>query len=162
MAAVLLAAFGNKEVPEVANAVHRPSGHGPMPVPPVQRQSTAGPGTNDVQALAVVPRQELIPVRQAAMQVDLFSIRNWTPPPPPVHVPPPAVPIAPPMPYVFAGKKEERGAWEVYLTRGDFSFVVQQGSVLEDAYVVEQIHPPVLTMLYKPLGQRQHLAIGEP
>jgi hypothetical protein len=93
--------------------------------------------------------------------VDLFSTRNWTPPPPPavaVSAPPPT---APPLPYTYAGKKQEAGQWEVYLTRGETSYIVRQGAGLDDTYVVERIEPPTMTLKYRPLGQQQNLTIGE-
>ena len=95
---------------------------------------------------------------------DLFANRSWTPPPPPVKVAPPApppTPVAPPLAFTFIGKKLEAGAWEVFLARGEQSFVVREGSVIDNTYRIDKISPPNLSLTYLPLGQAQSLSIGE-
>jgi hypothetical protein len=74
---------------------------------------------------------------------------------------PAAAPTAPPLPYAYVGKKFEAGAWEIYLSRGDMSFIVRQGADLEGNYLVERIDPPNMSFKYRPLGQVQTLSIGE-
>ena len=82
--------------------------------------------------LALVPRDHLFappdaPAPEKTTTRDLFSARNWSPPPPP---PPPVVvpaPVAPPVPYAFLGKKLEADIWEVYLSRGEQTFVARTG-----------------------------------
>ena len=69
--------------------------------------------------------------------------------------------MAPPLPYAFIGKKHEADSWEVYLTRGEMTFVAREGEVLEGAYRVDKIQPPTLTVTYLPLGEVQTLAIGD-
>jgi hypothetical protein len=109
------------------------------------------------------PRAQLIaasPAR-ATKQRDLFASGGWNPPLPrvkPLPVPPPA---APALPYIFLGKKLEDGAWEVFLARGEQSFVVRAGSLIESTYRVDAIKPPQLSMTYLPLNEQQTLAIGE-
>jgi hypothetical protein len=91
-----------------------------------------------------------------------FAPRQWhAPPPAPAPIAAVPAPAAPPLPYAFLGKKQEGGAWEVYLARGDQSFVVREGQTLEGQYRVGRIAPPQLELTYLPLGLPQTLAIGE-
>ncbi len=50
--------------------------------------------------------------------------------------------------------------WEVFLARGEQSFVVREGSVIENTYRIDQISPPNISLTYLPLGQSQSLSIG--
>ncbi|MFS2020837.1 hypothetical protein ACEN88_30195, partial [Massilia sp. CT11-108] len=73
----------------------------------------------------------------------------------------PTPPTAPPLPFTFIGKSVGDGAWEVYLARGDRTYVVREkGAVIDGTYRVESIAPPVLTLTYLPLNQVQQLNIG--
>jgi hypothetical protein len=95
---------------------------------------------------------------------DLFASSSWTPPPPPrpaAPVLPPPAPTAPTLPFTYIGKKLEGAAWEVYVTRGEQSFVLRAGSVIDTTYRVHAVTPPSLSLIYLPLGQTQTLAIGE-
>jgi hypothetical protein len=101
------------------------------------------------------------PGTASAARQDIFLARNWNPPPPP----PPAVvetpPAPPPLPFIFLGKKLEGATWEVYLSRGEQSFIAREGQTLEGVYRVDKIAPPTLFLTYVPLGQSQALTIGE-
>jgi hypothetical protein len=110
--------------------------------------------------VALVPREQLI-VRSNSNSAErpLFSARAWNPPPAPA-IPPPA-PSAPALPYTFLGKKHESGVWEIYLARGEQSFIAREGQVLEGTYRVDAIAPPSLKLTYLPLNQAQTLAIGD-
>ena len=110
--------------------------------------------------LALSQRETLI-VPGPATQVDLFSPRNWAPPPPPMMAVSAPAPTAPPLPYIYAGKKLEAGRWEVYLMRGETNYIVRQGASLDDTYLVERIDPPTMTLIYRPLNQQQTLNINE-
>jgi hypothetical protein len=120
--------------------------------------------------LALVPRDVLIGDGETAFgqgQKDAgpFSHQDWTPPPPPPPppepAPPPPPPTAPPLPFTFIGKSVADGAWEVYLVRGDRTYVVRgKGDVIDGTYRVDAIAPPVLTLTYLPLNQVQQLNIG--
>jgi hypothetical protein len=91
----------------------------------------------------------------------LFDSQTWDPPPPPPPKPgPPPPPVAPPLPYVVIGKKLEDLAWEVYLTRGEQTFIAREKLVLEGQYRVDSIKPPTMTLTYLPLNQTQTLTIG--
>ena len=114
--------------------------------------------------LALVPRDTLIgdsdeQFRQGDNAV--FGHQDWTPPPPPPPAPPPPPPpSAPPLPFTFIGKSVADGAWEVYLARGDRTFVVRDKTVIDGTYRVDAIAPPVLTLTYLPLNTVQQLNIG--
>jgi hypothetical protein len=92
---------------------------------------------------------------------DLFAAHNWTPPPAAPASATPAAPSAPALPYVYLGKKQEADVWEIYLGRGEQSFIAREGQVLEGTYRVDRIEPPTLTLTYLPLNQAQSLSIGE-
>jgi hypothetical protein len=186
-AAAVLAAFGDKtpaggiaEPAERAGAqavpVHAPApapsrpSVSPVPAPAPQTDKTARADGASQPVLALVPRDVLIGDGETAFgqgQKDAgpFAHQDWTPPPPPPPppepAPPPPPPTAPPLPFTFIGKSVADGAWEVYLARGDRTYVVhQKGDVIDGTYRVDAIAPPVLTLTYLPLNQVQQLNIG--
>ncbi|MCS0613043.1 hypothetical protein NX783_09860 [Massilia kyonggiensis] len=175
--AALLAAFGDRS-PEgdIAEPVERPAAKAalvrtavPPPVPVVPAAKT-GDAPAGQQILALVPRDTLIGDSDAAFGqgqngAGPFAHHDWTPPPPPPPppqpTPPPPPPTAPPLPFTFIGKSVGDGVWEVYLARGDRTYVVRdKGFVIDGTYRVESIAPPVLTLTYLPLNQVQQLNIG--
>ena len=95
----------------------------------------------------------------------VFLGQNWNPPPPPpppksaVNVPPPP-PMAPPIPFVVIGKAVADGAWEVYLSRADKTYVVRNQTVIDGTYRVDRIAPPLMSVTYLPLNQVQQINIG--
>lgn len=179
--AALLVLFGDRRPDtDVAEAVERaaPGPHTATLVPatapalvsaippsaartPAAEGSTAAGG---VPILALVPREILIgdsdtQFRQAENGV--FGRQDWTPPPPPpAPAPPPPPPSAPPLPFSFIGKSVADGVWEVYLARGDRTYVVREKALIDGTYRVDAIAPPVLTLTYLPLNTVQQLNIG--
>lgn len=91
----------------------------------------------------------------------LFASQSWAPslPPPPRQAPPPP-PTAPLLPFTYLGKKNEDGDWEVYLARGEQTYIVRAQSTIDDTYRVESIAPPTMSIIYLPLHQMQTLYIG--
>ena len=164
-----LALFGDKS-PAGGAALSLPAKPQPAPAParpvqPAERPRDAG----DEAGLALVPREQLFAKaddnaaagKPAAR--DLFSIRSWNPPPPPPPPPAPAPPpVAPPLPYTFLGKKLEGDVWEVFLAKGEQTFIARASQVLENDWRVDSIAPPTLTVTYLPLGLPQTLSIGDP
>ena len=121
--------------------------------------------------LEIVSRETLIGRDHAEIQaIGVFGSQSWTPPPPPSLPPatalkpppplPPPPPVAPPLPFVYLGKKLEDGKWEVYLSRGENVLIAREHSVLDDAYRTESIEPPLLSLTYLPLKKVQTIAIG--
>ena len=150
--------FGERQpVAEVAEAVERA-------VAPA-RHSAARPEAAQPAILALLPRSEV-----AGEDGDtfggadgVFQSQNWTPPPPKmvaVAAPPPPPPMAPPLPFVYLGKAAADGAWEVFLSRADKTYIVRANTVIDGAYKVVTIAPPVMTLTYLPLNQVQQLNIG--
>lgn len=150
--------FGERQpVSEVAEAVERA-------VAPA-RQRAARPAVAQPAILALLPRSEV-----AGEDGDtfggadgVFQSQNWTPPPPKTVVaaaPPPPAPMAPPLPFVYLGKVAADGAWEVFLSRADKTYIVRANTVIDGAYKVVTIAPPVMTLTYLPLNQVQQLNIG--
>ena len=92
---------------------------------------------------------------------DLFSTRNWNPPPPPPTPVAEAAPVAPALPFAFLGKKLQGEIWEVYLSRGEHTCIAREGQTLDGVYRIDKIAPPSLALTYLPLGQPQTLPIGD-
>jgi hypothetical protein len=114
--------------------------------------------------LALVPREILIGDSDAQFRQGenvVFGSKDWTPPPPPpAPAPPPPPPSAPPLPFTFIGKSVAGGTWEVYLARGDRTYIVRDKAVIDGTYRVDAIAPPLLTLTYLPLNTVQQLNIG--
>nr|WP_314539733.1 hypothetical protein [uncultured Massilia sp.] len=169
--AVLLVAFGDPSPEgEVAEAVERPAARlAPVVATPAAAPAPALPGADNAAAqpiLALVPREILIGDSDAQFGAGdngagPFGRRDWAPPPPP---PPPPVaappPVAPALPFAFIGKSVGDGVWEVYLARGERTYVVHDKDVIDGTWRVESIAPPVMTLTYLPLNQVQQLNIG--
>jgi hypothetical protein len=178
LGAALLAALGDRTPDtDVAEAVERPAtAPRPMTVSaPVSARVAATPGaatSKDQPVLALVPREVLLGDGDGQFGQDNagqdggaggFGRRDWNPPPPPPQpqsAAPPPPPMAPPLPFTFIGKSVGDGAWEVYLARGDRTYVVRADTVIDGTYRVDAIAPPVLTLTYLPLNQVQQLNIG--
>ncbi len=129
----------------------------------------AAPGrAGEAAILRLVPRDELIgDAGEGSFKSKdgVFGGQNWNPPPPPppaaeLNPPPPPPPTAPPLPFQFLGKAAADGQWEVYLGRGEQTFVVRKGTQIDGSYRVENIAPPTLTITYLPMNQVQQLNIG--
>ena len=69
-------------------------------------------------------------------------------------------PTAPPLPFTVIGKKLERDAWEVYLARGDQTYIATQGVDIAGEYRVSAIEPTQITLIYLPLNEKQTLQTG--
>jgi len=182
VAAAALVLFGDR-TPDagVAEAVERGAGApGPrpaarleaLPAPRVSAPRAPAPAQEDeAKGQAILPlvaREVLIGDSDSRFGQDqngpgVFGRQDWTPPPPPqavVKAPPPPPPMAPPLPFTFIGKSVGGGAWEVYLARGDRTYVARANEVIDGMYRVDAIAPPILTLTYLPLNQVQQLNIG--
>ena len=109
----------------------------------------------------VRPRETLWQSPQARAAVrDIFSAHSWTPAPKPVAATLPPAPQAPPLPFTFLGKRHDGSGWDVFLGRGDHTFIVREGATIESSYRIDAIAPPTLTLTYLPLARSQTLSIG--
>jgi hypothetical protein len=124
------------------------------------------PAAGEASILRLVPRATLIgEAGEAAFRSGegVFLGQNWNPPPPPAPsgpVAPPPPPSAPPLPFTAIGKAVTDGQWEVYLARGEQTYVVKNHTVIDGVYRVDAIAPPTLTITYLPMNQVQQLNIG--
>ena len=176
-----LVVFGDKSPGNtVAEAVDRkPARAAPAAAPVAAAKSTtaasvpAAPASGaarsgEVSILRLLPREELIgDAGEGSFKSKdgVFGGQSWNPPPPPptaaeLNPPPPPPPTAPPLPFQFLGKAAADGQWEVYLGRGEQTFVVHKGSQIDGSYRVDAIAPPTLTLTYLPMNQVQQLNIG--
>jgi hypothetical protein len=164
-----LALFGDKS-PAGGAAVSlpaKPQTAPSMPQPAAADQVERPKASHMEPGFALVPRDQLFAKISDAADAakpaarDLFDTRSWNPPSPapPEQPAPPA--IAPPLPYTFLGKKLEGDAWEIFLARGEQTFIVRASQVLENDWRVDKIAPPTLTLIYLPLGLPQTLSIGD-
>jgi hypothetical protein len=174
--AAWLAFFGDKTpAADIAEPINRASASGTAKastlstaVPAAAAGSTAALNTKaqrEPVILALQARENLIGGDFSAPRTNnLFASQSWvpppSPPPPPLKPLPPPPPAAPPMPFTYLGKKIEAGSWEVFLARGDQTFIVHEQSVVEGIYQIDAIKPPTLTVTYLPLKQVQTLTIG--
>jgi pyruvate/2-oxoglutarate dehydrogenase complex dihydrolipoamide acyltransferase (E2) component len=176
--AALLAVFGDKSPDAgVAEPVERAPAQARVQAPPPAVSSSAAPAAPAASAagapaapthaspiLALIPREILIGNKDEQFgqgEHGVFGRQDWTPPPPPpAPAPPPPPPSAPPLPFTFIGKSVADGTWEVYLARGDRTYVVRDKAVIDGTYRVDAIAPPLLTLTYLPLNTVQQLNIG--
>ena len=149
--------FGERQpVADVAEAVERAVAPARHAAPPQAPQPAI---------LALLPRSEVAGEDGDTFggAAGVFQSQSWTPPPPKMVVaapPPPPPPMAPPLPFVYLGKAAADGAWEVFLSRADKTYIVRTNTVIDGAYKVVAIAPPVMTLTYLPLNQVQQLNIG--
>jgi hypothetical protein len=132
-------------------------------ISPTRMSADKTTGRNSTQSYSsgLIPRHHLIDESPRAVRRDLFSSSSWAPPPARSSSAA-VIPVAPPLPFTYLGKKEEAGVWEVYLSQGERTFVVKTGQSLDVQYRVDKIDPPHMQLTYLPLGQAQSLVIGEP
>ncbi|WP_332854314.1 hypothetical protein [Duganella sp. S19_KUP01_CR8] len=137
-----------------------------MAAAPAPRAGKDAKPQAEVAILRLTPRAMLVGESGEATFASgegVFQGQNWNPPPPPPppasNAPPPA-PVAPPMPFTVIGKAVADGAWEVYLARGDKTYVVKNQTVIDGTYRVERIAPPLMSVTYLPLNQVQQINIG--
>lgn len=169
--AAALVLFGDRTPNEtVAEAVERKPARSAQGAAPAATAAVAPPlrsAAGQAAILRLVSRDELIgAVGEGSFKSKdgVFGGQSWNPPPPPPppesrnQAPPP--PTAPPLPFQFLGKAAADGQWEVYLGRGEQTFVVRKGTQIDSAYRVDNIAPPTLTMTYLPMNQVQQLHIG--
>lgn len=111
-----------------------------------------------------LPQLEFPQLKRGAMdkvKQSLFVAKSWYVPPPPVNVQAPATPTAPPLPFAYMGKfQEESGRLIIYLAKGEQTYSVSPGDVIDDTYRIDGIESGQLVMTYLPLTVKQTLPIG--
>lgn len=104
-------------------------------------------------ALAKLTRQRL-----PENERDMFASKSWfVAPPPPKAV----LPTAPPLPFTYMGKLAEEGQKVIIiLSKQNRNYQVREGDVLDNTYRVDEVRPPVMTLIYLPLNIKQTIPIG--
>ncbi|BCX67328.1 MULTISPECIES: hypothetical protein [Pseudomonas] len=99
---------------------------------------------------------------------DLFAARSWKAAPTLASVteqavnvaPVVQVPTAPPMPFQFIGKMDDRTDLQVFLQNGEKIYVVRKGDVIDETWKIEGISDLELSLVYLPLHLSQTLSVG--
>ncbi len=155
--AAALVVFSDPPAPrhEVVSAL--PAIPAPRPAMPARTQEHPTPRLLD--------RGLLYPARanvDRTSHPNLLSGRSWAPPPPAMAPSPPPTPAPPPeFPFAYVGKQRDGHVWQVFLSKGNATFVLGEGHTVEQEYQVIKIAPPVLTMMYLPMRHLHQLAIGD-
>lgn len=125
------------------------------------RSATAAAATNAPRlAAAAVPelQEPAAPtLPPEGLGIDPFRNKSWYVAPPP---PPPPKPKAPPLPFQYLGKVVEEGKTRVFLAKQGQHLIVHEGDVVDDTYAVLQIAGGQMIIEYRPLQEKQTLAIG--
>ena len=79
------------------------------------------------------------------------------PRPKPAAIPAPPVPVAPPLPFRFAGQFHRESGMEVYVARGEEIFPVKLGETLDGQYKVDSVSATEVSFVHLPSGTRQTL-----
>jgi len=96
-------------------------------------------------------------------QGELFAAPPAPAPSPMAKAPPApvaAAPVAPPVPYRFAGKVRKGSEEEVFVSKGDLVFPVKAGDTLDGMYRIESIGAERIELVYLPLGTRDRIAVS--
>ena len=128
-----------------------------------RRAPPAGPTSPAASASQALPLTRPQRDDMAVGDQNPFAGKSWaapiaaadTPPPPPVPDP-----VAPPLPFTYAGKLEEGSKWIIYLSKGTQSFAVSKGDTFDTNYRLEGIDNGNLVILYLPLSAKQLLPTG--
>ena len=161
-AVLLLAAYllFSDQAPETPLEVASPAVPPGLPKPPRLPGGEAAPSPEPPVAAASSGATDAPPAGPA----DIFAVRTWEPPAPPPEVAadlPPPVPQAPPVPFRFIGKLEERGKPVVYfLSEGEQILVVSPGDLIKGNYRVGKIEGGELHFLYRPMNLKQSIPAG--
>jgi len=121
--------------------------------------SRASGDTEQAAAPASEAKQPGIPARSALGRIaaDPFSAQAWLPRRKPAVVSAPPDPVAPPLPYRFAGQFHRESGVEVYVARGEEIFPVKAGDTLDGQYRVDSVSATEVSFVHIPSGTRQTL-----
>src|SRR5712671_3398568 len=108
-------------------------------------------------APAAEAKQPGIPSRFALgrFAADPFSAHSWTPRAKPAPVAEAPAPVAPPLPFRFAGQLQRDSGIEVYLARGEDIFTAREGDTLDGQYKVDSVSATEVSFVHLPTGTRQ-------
>ena len=130
----------------------------------------ANPGKSKIRgALPAAPAAgKPAPIKDLSPAGDLFAARSWKAAPTlavvteqPVNVTPVVqAPSAPPMPFQFVGRLDDRTDLQVFLQNGEKIYVVRKGDVIDETWRIEGISDVELSFVYLPLHLSQTLSVG--
>src|SRR5882672_4139973 len=124
---------------------------------------TPATGTSPNSAHSAAPAAEAkqpgIPSRFALgrFAADPFSAHSWAPRSKPAPVSEAPAPVAPPLPFRFAGQLQRDSGIEVYLARGEEIFTAREGDTLDGQYKVDSVNATEVSFVHLPSGARQTL-----
>jgi hypothetical protein len=121
-----------------------------------------GVSTAALSAAAVAPIKDLSPAG------DLFAAHSWKAAPAPgtateqpvASTPVVQAPTAPPLPFQFVGRLDDRSDLQVFLQNGEKIYVVRKGDVIDETWRIERISKEELSLVYLPLHLSQTLSVG--
>jgi hypothetical protein len=122
--------------------------------PAAPAQVAAG---SDTAASAVAGKPVALPARSALEKfvADPFSSHSWLPPRPKSAAVVNSAPVAPPLPYRFAGQLLLGSGMQVFLARGDEITPAKEGDTLDGQYRVESVSPTNMTLVHIATNTRQ-------
>src|SRR6266852_310154 len=121
--------------------------------------SAASQDTEHSAAPASQAKQPGIPARSALGRIaaDPFSAQSWMPRRKPAVVSAAPAPVAPPLPFRFAGQLHRDSGIEVYLARGEEIFTAREGDTLDGQYRVDSVNATEVSFVHLPSGTHQTL-----
>src|SRR5712692_3796892 len=130
------------------------------PAAPTSAKAPASGASQDTEHSAAPASQEKqpgIPARSALGRIaaDPFSAQSWMPRRKPAAVSAAPAPVAPPLPFRFAGQLHRDSGIEVYLARGEEIFPVKEGDTLDGQYKVDSVSATEVSFVHLPTGTRQ-------
>lgn len=130
--------------------------------------ATPASGKSRVALPATPGKKKAAAIKDLSPAGDLFTARSWKAAPTlasvveqPVNVTPVVqAPTAPPMPFQFVGRLDDRTDLQVFLQSGEKIYVVRKGDVIDDTWRLEGITDAELNLVYLPMHLSQTLSVG--
>jgi hypothetical protein len=130
--------------------------------------ATPAKGTKVAAQTAAPATGKTLAIKDLSPAGDLFAARSWKAAPvlgsvveQPVDVTPVVqVPTAPPLPFQFVGRLDDRSDLQVFLQNGEKIYVVRKGDVIDETWRIERISDMELSLVYLPLHLSQTLSVG--
>lgn len=136
--------------------------------PVVAVVATPAKGKTPGASVAASSAATVTPIKDLSPAGDLFAARSWKAAPAPGTVTEQSVsvtpvvqtPTAPPLPFQFVGRLDDRSDLQVFLQNGEKIYVVRKGDVIDDTWRIERISDEELSLVYLPLRLAQTLPVG--